>query len=497
MAEIYLAEQEGPGGFRKKLVIKQILQSFAEDENFKTMFQDEARLVAQLTHPKIAQIYELGEVDRSLFIAMEYVEGVDLNMMIEWAHTHKTFVPIDIAVKVMSDLLEALDYAHDFSMDGMAYNLIHRDVTPHNVMVSNDGIVKLLDFGVAKALANQSKTQAGAVKGKFAYMAPEQVENKTLDRRVDIFAAGVVMYELLCNEKPFGDDLGAIINVVSKPTPDIRVLRPEVPEALARIIVQALQKDPNHRFVDAHAMAAELQGFMRASGMFVGDREVASFVRQMQGLPMTRSSGAVRSTVSEQAPQGISQTQSGPQHTIATPPPVAAPLFQTPEAMSSNQVIQSTAELPQIKDLPPDSHTQPVSVADSETKKMLTIFVVLLLAVAVVAGILLSQLIKPKDTQPEIPVKNDPVAKVETKTPTKTEPTIPAAFNHAGGHIVSVSSKPEAELIFEGQSVGRTPVQTNLRPGSYTVTLKNNDKSVTKTFTVIPGKPIQRFPFEL
>lgn len=491
MAEIYLAEQEGPGGFKKKLVIKQILQSFAEDENFKTMFQDEARLVAQLTHPKIAQLYELGEIEDSLFIAMEFVEGVDLQEIVEWSKENNRPVPFDIAAKLMIDLMEALDYAHDFTHEGVPYNLVHRDVTPHNVMVSNDGVLKLLDFGVAKALANQSKTQAGAVKGKFAYMAPEQVQNAQLDRRVDIFAAGVVFYELLCGEKPFGDDLAAIVNVVQMPTPDPRQKRADVPAELVQVVMRATAKDPNERYADAHAMVVDLQNYLRQAGAFIGDRDIAAFVREMQGIPLTRGSGP-RHTVSE-AP-GPLKTDSAPMSTIATPPPSVVPDYKTPSGTAGIAAPQlqsslgevggpSTAELPQLGgNEGPRSNTEAISLEDSSTRKIFGVFIVLFFALVLASGALIWVFVSKKSETVEPPVavtKTTPEVKPKTKTP-----EVETAFRHANGAIVSFHSTPKAKVYFEGEMVGETPFSTNLRKGSYTVTFKADKKSIEKTFEV-------------
>jgi len=498
MAEIFLAEQEGPGGFRKKLVIKQILQSFAEDENFKTMFQDEARLVAQLTHPKIAQIYELGEVDSALFIAMEFVEGVDLDQIIQWSASTGQPVPIEIVVKLMVDLLEALDYAHDFSYAGVPYNLVHRDVTPHNVMVSNDGIVKLLDFGVAKAMANQSKTQAGAVKGKFAYMAPEQVESKDLDRRADIFAVGIVMYEILCGQKPFGDDLGAIVNVVSKPTPDIREIRADVPADLVNVIFKATAKRPDERYEDAHEMLSDLQNYLRSSGAFVGDREVANFVRQMQGIPTTRASAAAsgpRRTMAESPPPAVqSASGSGPMMTIATPPPVSVPVFQTPDGVVNVSGGPSTAELPGLESYEGRTDTQAITLEDSGTRKMFGIFLVLFVALISVVGVIVFLLISDGPEAVDEPISDPVVKKVQTPDKVKVEET---PFNHPNGVLVSISSRPSADVFFEGKKVGSTPMQTSLRAGTYSVTLKQGSKSKSHSFTVDSSKFVNRVSVDL
>ena len=290
MAEIWLSEQVGPGGFSKQLVIKRILGHLAQDQQFASMLLDEARTVAMLTHPNIGQVYELGEVDGSYFIAMEFIDGIDLADMSRLALEQEREIPLGIAVKIVVDMLQGLEYAHNFhDRDGHFMGLVHRDVTPHNVLVSNDGVVKLVDFGVAKAKANQSKTQTGAVKGKFAYMAPEQIESKDMDRRVDVFAAGVVLYELLTLEKPFGDDLFAVNAILTRPMPDPREVRADIPQSIVNIISLALSKDPGERYQTARTMMSDLEEYMSASGTFVHQRDIATYVRSLQGMMAPRT----------------------------------------------------------------------------------------------------------------------------------------------------------------------------------------------------------------
>src|SRR5690606_14435031 len=194
MAEIFLATQHGAGGFQKQLVIKRILPHLADDKKFVEMFLDEARIAAQFNDPNIVQIYDLGEADGQYFIAMEYIDGHDLSQIIERAMEFGKRVPGPIAAKIIRDGLNGLHYAHTFRdpQTGEALKLVHRDISPQNLLVNNRGVVKLVDFGVAKAKPSSSKTQTGAVKGKFSYMAPEQIAGETLDARCDIFAIGIV-----------------------------------------------------------------------------------------------------------------------------------------------------------------------------------------------------------------------------------------------------------------------------------------------------------------
>jgi serine/threonine protein kinase len=204
MAEVFKAKTFGVEGFERIVAVKRILPNIAEDEEFITMFIDEAKISVQLTHANIAQIYELGAINNSYFIAMEYIPGKDMRAIFERCRKKGEPAPIPLSCYVVSKLCEGLDYAHR-KKDGMGrdMNIVHRDVSPQNVLISYEGEVKVIDFGIAKAAGKATKTQAGILKGKFGYMSPEQVRGLPIDRRSDIFSTGIVLYELLTNERLF------------------------------------------------------------------------------------------------------------------------------------------------------------------------------------------------------------------------------------------------------------------------------------------------------
>ena len=280
MAEIWLAHQEGPAGFAKEIVIKRILSHLAEDPNFVEMFLDEARLAARLNHPNIVQIFDLGEADGFFFIAMEFIDGRDLQTIIERAIAVENPVRPAIAARVVADACMALDYAHHFKdRDGTHVQLVHRDVSPQNILVSHDGIVKLVDFGVAKAATQTHKTQTGAVKGKLSYMSPEQISGKLVDARSDIFALGIVLYELVTNRRPFGheSDLLAITAILNEqPTMPREVIR-QLPPELEAIILKALEKDAAQRFQTASEMQVALEEVLQRMGAILTPREVREY----------------------------------------------------------------------------------------------------------------------------------------------------------------------------------------------------------------------------
>ncbi|MEZ4270530.1 MAG: serine/threonine-protein kinase, partial [Myxococcota bacterium] len=196
MAEVYKAKAFGVEGFERILAIKRILPNMADDSEFINMFVDEARIAVQLSHANIVQIFELGKFENQYYIAMEYVSGKDLRQILDDYRKRKEFIPLSAAAYLASKVCEGLDYAHrKTDPSGRPMNVIHRDVSPQNILVSYEGAIKLVDFGIAKAEDRASKTQAGVLKGKFGYMSPEQVRGMEIDHRSDIFAVGILLYE--------------------------------------------------------------------------------------------------------------------------------------------------------------------------------------------------------------------------------------------------------------------------------------------------------------
>ncbi|MFT5430165.1 MAG: serine/threonine protein kinase [Myxococcota bacterium] len=284
MAEIFLARQHGPAGFEKTLVIKRILPHFANDETFITMFLDEARTSAKLNHPNLVQIYELGETEGSYYIAMELIRGESLSKVIKRLKKYGMHMPLHLAAKIIASTCAGLDYAHNFrNDDGESLNLVHRDISPDNILVSFDGAVKMIDFGIAKARENESKTQVGSVKGKFCYMSPEQVTGKRLDRRSDIFSLGIVLHELTTLAKPFGDGadfltVSAIVNDEPRTASDFLE---GYPAPLWDIISRTLTKDRDERYQNAHELQIALEKFIHSRGEFLSDRDIGAYLRKL------------------------------------------------------------------------------------------------------------------------------------------------------------------------------------------------------------------------
>jgi serine/threonine protein kinase len=293
MAEVFKAKTVGVEGFERIVALKRILPSIAEDEEFITMFIDEAKIAVQLQHANIAQIFDLGKVDDSYFIALEYVNGRDLRGIFDDLRKRGDRMPMSQVCYFIMQLCEGLDYAHNKrDAQGRDLNLVHRDVSPQNVLLGYEGEVKLIDFGIAKAAGKASKTQAGILKGKFGYMSPEQVRGLPIDRRSDIFALGIVLYEMLTGERLFiGESdfstLEKVRNVEIIPPSSFNA---EIPEKLERIVLKALEKNVEDRYQNAIDLHDDLQLFMHSVGQFASRKDLSAWMKRTFAGDATESS---------------------------------------------------------------------------------------------------------------------------------------------------------------------------------------------------------------
>jgi eukaryotic-like serine/threonine-protein kinase len=283
MAEVFKAKAFGVEGFERLVAVKRILPNIAEDEEFITMFIDEAKIAVQLQHANIAQIFDLGKVDDSFFIALEFVHGRDLRAIFDFLRKSGERMPAPQACFVVMQVCEGLDYAHNKrDSQGRELNLVHRDVSPQNVLVGYEGEIKLVDFGIAKAAGKASKTQAGILKGKFGYMSPEQVRGLPVDRRSDIFALGIVLYELLTGERLFVGEsdfstLEKVRNVeILPPSSFNKKISPE----LERIVLKALAKDVEDRYQNAIDLHDDLQAYLYSVGQFYSRKDLGAWMKK-------------------------------------------------------------------------------------------------------------------------------------------------------------------------------------------------------------------------
>lgn len=261
MAEVWRASMVGLEGFRKTVAIKKILPHLAENEEFVAMFIDEAKLAAQLSHENLVDIYDLGKIDDEFFIAMEYVEGKDLRSILNRLRQRRERMPLELALFVASRISAALDYAHGrLDASGEPMGLVHRDVSPRNILISDNGNVRLCDFGVAKAVSSVARTEIGALKGKIQYMSPEQAAGARVDGRSDVYSLASVLFEMVTGRRLFVEDteITLLDAVRSGVTDEARSVRPDLPEEINAVLRRALAKDPAERYQTAAEMQHDL-----------------------------------------------------------------------------------------------------------------------------------------------------------------------------------------------------------------------------------------------
>ncbi|MBI2896727.1 MAG: serine/threonine protein kinase [Deltaproteobacteria bacterium] len=282
MAEVLLAQERGLQGFRRRVVIKRVLPHLADDPEFVAMFNAEARLAARLVHPGIVHVYEFGCYEGSYFLSMEYVEGASLAQIARRLGTRR--LPIEHALKIVASICEALQYTHTLrDEESRPLGLVHRDVSPQNILVSVHGTVKLADFGIAKATeSSTNSTRAGTIKGKFAYMAPERLMGTGADLRSDIFSAGVVLWELLTGSRLYAaNEPGQIVTkILSDPVPNVGDLAPGIPPEFDAIVARALAKRPEDRYPNAAQMQMDIERGLSRAGLLSNAPLLAEFLRE-------------------------------------------------------------------------------------------------------------------------------------------------------------------------------------------------------------------------
>lgn len=281
MAEVFRAESAGLEGFKKQVAIKRVLPHLSEKKKFISMFLDEARLSAHLSHSNVAQVFDIGVGDNAFFIVMEYVDGADLKAVIEAMKKHGREFPVEDAVFIAIKICEGLCYAHELvDGDGKPLTIVHRDMSPPNVLITKHGEIKIVDFGLAKASSQLEKSEPGIIKGKFSYLSPEAALGQEVDHRTDIFAVGIILWEMLAGRRLFlGDSDYATVKLVQQAqVPPISKIAPRVPPDLEPILARALARDPNQRYQSARELALALNDFLYRHGKAVGSFTIASLV---------------------------------------------------------------------------------------------------------------------------------------------------------------------------------------------------------------------------
>lgn len=325
MAEVYLARRAGPHGFQKVVAVKRILPQLAQDSDFVAMFIDEARVCARLAHPNIVQVFDFGEHDGELYMAMEYVDGTTAARLVRAAAARGEEVPLEAALYIALSVLRGLDYAHNARDDeGTPLDLVHRDVSPGNVLIDRSGAVKLTDFGIARAAEIERRTDAGQLKGKLGYMSPEQVVGKELDARSDLFTAAIVLAELVMLRPLFSgpSEIDVLMRIRDADLQVIDRAGSRVPDDVKAILIRAMARDRALRYPNAAAFAEAIEEVLRRRRLHVGPGKLASWIERLGLTPKSR--GDVDEPPSE---TGTRQTAnlSAPPASRATSPPSRPP----------------------------------------------------------------------------------------------------------------------------------------------------------------------------
>jgi len=532
MAEIFLAQSHGPEGFEKQVVIKRIRSALADDPSFVQMFIAEARVASKLNHANVVHIFDFDRHEDSYYLAMEYVRGKSLAELHRRARLLQRPFPPVLAAQICLEVARGLAYAHRLTEHGQPLGLVHRDVTPHNVLVSYEGAVKLTDFGIAKA-SNRAST-AGMLKGKFAYMAPEQARGEPVDSRTDLFALGITLWELLTGARLFdGDsDLAVLRAVQEREIRSPSAVSRAVDPALAEVVMTVLQRDPARRFQSATELERRLLTYVIGAPRAPEDTDVGLFIRSL----FPDEAAAEEDT----EPMGPLQLVPGVGPTSSRPQPTAGSggLQQT-RADTYGRLLQRTlpsgSVSPVLEDealaptRPPPSRrssaaTAPggrqsvvteapveetrVLAAQSGARRRRTILATLGLAVLLgVAGIAFlagRTDSRPESFPPERPGPAGPLALAPPAPPRAPEapaPTPPApprtdapATPPASPGLLAVKAQPWGRLFVDGKAAGDVEGSRRypLAPGTHTLRLMNGKKTRTWTVDIESGKTVTR-----
>ncbi len=282
MAEVFRAESAGLEGFKKTVAIKRVLPHLSEKKQFIGMFLDEARLSAHLSHSNCVQVFDIGVGDNTYFIVMEYVDGADLKAIIEQGRKTGRTVPVEVASLICVRICEGLSYAHELrDGKGQQFGIVHRDMSPPNVLITRHGEVKIVDFGLAKAHSQLEKSEPGIIKGKFSYLSPEAALGQTIDARTDIFAVGIILWELLAGRRLFlgESDLETVRQVQAARVPPIRQFNPNVTREFEAVLAKALARDPGQRYQTARELGSDLNALLFHMARPVSSFDIAALVQ--------------------------------------------------------------------------------------------------------------------------------------------------------------------------------------------------------------------------
>jgi serine/threonine-protein kinase len=534
MAEIFLAQSHGPEGFEKQVVIKRIRSALADDPSFVQMFIAEARVASKLNHANVVHIFDFDRHEDSYYLAMEYVRGKSLAELHRRARLlNRPFPPV-LAAQISLEVARGLAYAHRLTDHGQSLGLVHRDVTPHNVLVSFEGAVKLTDFGIAKA-SNRAST-AGMLKGKFAYMAPEQARGDPVDSRTDLFALGITLWELLTGSRLFdGDSDVAVLRAVQeREISSPSTLSPAVEPALAKVVMTALERDPSRRFQNAGELERRLLTYVISATRTPEDTDVGLFIRSLFPDEAAREEDSDPVGPLQLVP-GVGPTVSGPHASAGSagfrdtraegrllqrtaPSGSVAPLLdedalaptRTPSRRQSSAATAPGARQSVVTQAPAEEMRLLTAELGARRRRMLLVLV----GLAVLLGVgSIAFLAGRTDTRPDpvaapapavspslpapLPMPPAPAPAPVTRAPVPPQPprleTAPPAPAAAPGFLV-VKAQPWGKLFVDGKFAGDVEGSRRftLATGAHTLRLVNGKKARPWTVEIESGKTTTR-----
>ncbi|HXU71934.1 MAG TPA: protein kinase [Polyangia bacterium] len=484
MAEIFLARTKSIQGFEKYLVIKRILQHRTQDPEFVRMFLDEARVAATLDHPNIVQIYDVGHVDNEYFIAMEYLRGHNLIEIVRaGAKLGYAKPPLEHVVSILTQCCAGLHYAHEKrDFEGRSLEIVHRDVTPQNVVVSFDGSVKVVDFGIAKAATREVETLAGTLKGKIGYMSPEQCKGANVDRRSDIFAIGIILFELTTGKRLYHErsDFDTLKKIIEGPVPSPRDLLPFYPAFLNAIVVRCLQKNADDRYQTARDLHADLDAFGRDNQLVTGTVPLSQYMERIYADELAThksADAAAMATAAQVTMTGSSSSYLGEasrRTSSPKPTPLAAARKQHVMRLGLQAVMAVLLvvlgggvvvfwQTKRNTDVP-----RPTAVAA--------------VPAAQPAAAATGAAVAPKATAPTgLPVAAA-VPSAAAPVPALSAPAHPRPAAKPGDAHITVASEPRCELLVDGVPYGATPlIDLAVPAGKHVIVLLNSAASVRET----------------
>jgi len=409
MATVYAARRVGAGGFERLVVIKRVHQHLLSSTEFRDMFRDEARVAAQIHHPNVVPVIDVVEWRGELLLVMEYVDSSALATLLKVVRRARRQLPPSIVAKIIADTLAGLHAAHEaVDMRGQRLELVHRDVSPQNILVAADGSSRLIDFGVAKARHRITETRSGSLKGKYAYMSPEQAQGREIDRRADLFSVGAVLFEALTGDALFKgqNEFETMQRIMEAPVPNPSSCAPGIPAELDAVVHRALARDREDRYQTAAQMAEDLERVVRPAST----REVATFLETWCGDRLARRRAALQAILEGRAPPMQASDASKPRSSID-----GRPLEMTPASVSS------------LGRSVPQPSTADAMLAARPSNR--TAVLAAIVSSAAAAGIFLAVWIfgRPTDTHGNAagstPTRSEPATPVE---PSVAQPTAPA-----------------------------------------------------------------------